>query len=189
MSEAERNVAEPSSLEVSYYQCPMWMVALLCFVTAGLYLPIWMGISWSEMKRVYRDVRMYPIWHGLSALVPVYGWMRFYEHCVAINYVVQHAGGPRMVNPGRATAALVVGSAAGFASAWTIEGLFILLWLFSSGLFSAALMHAQRGLNHYRCSLSKDETPTNVRGWEWGLLFFGSIFIMMALFAALPGDA
>ena len=92
-----------------------------------------------------------------------------------------------MVRPRWATAAVVIGAVAGFASAWTIGGWFVLLWLVSSGMFAGALAHTQTALNYYRRSLSNEETPVTVRGWEWGLLFFGSIFILMALFAAF-GD-
>ena len=187
-SEAEVEVRDPSSLELSGYQTPLWMVLLLCLVTAGLYLPVWMAFTWSEMQRVYRDVRMYPVWHGLSVLVPVYGWLRFYEHCVAINNAVEHRGETGMVRPGWSTAAIVAGSALGLGSAWTAGGWFVLLWLVSSSLFAAAMIHAQKGLNYYRRSFSKDETPVTVRGWEWGFLFFGFIFIMIALFAALGED-
>ena len=186
-SEAEREVDDPSSLELSYYQTNLWLVTLLCLVTAGLYLPVWMALTWSELKRVYRDVNMYPVWHGLSVLVPIYGWLRFYQHCVAIDNAVQHRGGGPMVRPRWATAAVVIGAVAGLASAWTIGGWFVLLWLVSSGMFAGALAHTQTALNYYRRSLSNEETPVTVRGWEWGLLFFGSIFILMALFAAF-GD-
>ncbi len=187
LSEEEQEVAEPSSLELSGYQTALWLVVLLSLVTSGLYLPVWMGLTWSELKRVYRDVRMYPVWHGLSALVPVYGWMRFYTHCVAINNGVEHRGGQAMVRPGWATAAIVIGAVAGVSSAWTLGVWFVLLWLASSALFAGALAHAQTGLNYYRRSLSREETPVTVRGWEWGLLFFGGIFVMFALFAAF-GD-
>ena len=187
LSEEEQEASDPSSLELSGYQTALWLVLLLCLVTAGLYLPIWMGLTWSELKRAYRDVHMYPVWHGLSGLVPIYGWMRFYEHCIAINQAVEHQGGVAIVRPGWATAAIVVGSAAGLGSAWTLGGWFVLLWVASSGLFAGALTHAQKGVNYYRRSLHGDETPVTVRGWEWGILFFGSMFIMFALFAAF-GD-
>ena len=186
-TDSQGQVDEPSSLELSYYQTPLWTVLLLCLLTYGLYLPIWMALTWSELKRVYRDARMYPVWHGLSALAPVYGWLRFYAHCVAIKRTAQDRGGAAMVRPGWATAAVVVGAAAGVASAWTQGGLFVLLWLLSSSLFGGAIAHAQAGLNFYRRSLSREETPVTVRGWEWGLLFFGSFFILLALFAAF-GD-
>ena len=183
-SDAELEVQDPSSLELSHYQTPLWLVALLCLLTVGLYLPVWMALTWSELKRVYRDVRMYPVWHGLSALVPVYGWLRFYDHCLAINRAVVHQGGVATVRPAWATAAVVAGAAAGLGSAWTIEGWFVLLWLFSSALFAGALAHAQTGLNYYRRSLSNEEPPVTVRGWEWGLMFFGFFFILFALFGA-----
>ncbi len=187
-SEAEVEVRDPSSLELSGYQTAQWMLLLLCLVTAGLYLPIWMALTWSELQRVYRDVRMYPVWHGLSMLIPVYGWVRFYGHCVAINHAVEHRGGVSMVRPRLATIAVVAGSAVGLVSAWTEAGWFVLLWLASSALFAAAIIHAQKGLNYYRRTLSNEDTPVTVRGWEWGLLFFGFMFIMFALFAAIGED-
>ena len=187
-SEAEVEVRDPSSLELSGYQTAQWMLLLLCLVTAGLYLPIWMALTWSELQRLYRDVRMYPVWHGLSMLIPVYGWLRFYGHCVAINHAVEHRGGVSMVHPRLATAAIVAGSVTGLVSAWTEAGWFVLLWLASSALFAAAITHAQKGLNYYRRTLSNEDTPVTVRGWEWGLLFFGFMFIMFALFAAIGED-
>ena len=60
--------------------------------------------------------RMYPVWHGLSALVPIYGWLRFHAHCTAVNYVIESGGGTAMVRPGSAVLGVIAGGAAGGAS-------------------------------------------------------------------------
>src|SRR5205823_5940317 len=51
---------------------PVWLVATLTILTFGLYLPIWFGLTWSEMRRETEDTRMFPLGHALSTLVP--GW-------------------------------------------------------------------------------------------------------------------
>jgi hypothetical protein len=51
---------------------PLWLVGALTFVTFGVYLVIWVGVTWSEMKRELRDEGMRPVWHALGLLVPIY---------------------------------------------------------------------------------------------------------------------
>ena len=177
---------EASSLEISYYQTSLRMVLLLSLLTFGLYLPIWMGLTWSEMKHVFKDPRMYPVLHGLSAVVPIYGWLRFHAHCKAINYVTESGGGIAIVRPGWVVLGVIVGETVGVSMIWTSGGLLLLLWVLLAGLIGGALAHAQAGLNCYRRSLSVEETPVHVRGWEWAMLLFGGFFTLIALFAAFP---
>ena len=177
---------KPSSLDISNYRTSLRMVLLLSLLTFGLYLPVWMGLTWSKMKSVFKDPRMYPVWHGLSAMVPIYGWFRFHAHCTAINYVTESGGGTAMVRPGWAVLGVIAGGAVGGVSGWTSGGLFILLWILSAALVGGALAHAQAGLNAYRRSQSVEEVPVHVRGWEWAMVFFGGFFTLLALIAAFP---
>jgi hypothetical protein len=81
---------------------PLWLVALLSFLTFDVYQLWWFYATWAELKAVRRDSSMHPGWHGLSMLVPFYGWSRFREHMRYIRELAQQAGVPTSLNPGRA---------------------------------------------------------------------------------------
>ena len=57
-------------------------IVALSVVSFGLYLFYWVYRTW-EQYRQHTGANVYPVWHALAMLVPVYGWFRFYAHCKA----------------------------------------------------------------------------------------------------------
>lgn len=54
----------------------------LSIISFGLYLFYWLYRTW-EQYRQHTGANVYPVWHALAMLVPIYGWFRFYAHCKA----------------------------------------------------------------------------------------------------------
>ena len=59
---------------------PLWVVAVLSVLSLGLYVPLWFGLSWLELRQETRDERAQPALHALSLLVPLYGYWQAYRH-------------------------------------------------------------------------------------------------------------
>ena len=41
----------------------------------------------------------YPVWHGLTQLVPIYGWFRLHAHVTAYKNLLDERSVPHMINP------------------------------------------------------------------------------------------
>ncbi|TMC76481.1 MAG: hypothetical protein E6J09_09960, partial [Chloroflexi bacterium] len=63
---------------------PLWLVAALSVLSTGIYVPVWFGLSWTELRRETANERMQPAWHALSILVPGYGSWQVYRHFATI---------------------------------------------------------------------------------------------------------
>ncbi|MDE2786662.1 MAG: hypothetical protein OXL37_08370 [Chloroflexota bacterium] len=65
----------------------------LSVVSFGLYLFYWVYRTW-EQYRQHTGANVYPVWHALAMLVPIYGWFRFYAHCKAYRDLMEDQGVP-----------------------------------------------------------------------------------------------
>jgi len=63
----------------------------LSVVSFGLYLFYWVYRTW-EQYRQHTGANVYPVWHALAMLVPIYGWFRFYAHCKAYRDLMEESG-------------------------------------------------------------------------------------------------
>ena len=66
-------------------------IFVLSVVSFGLYLFYWLYRTW-EQYRQHTGANVYPVWHALAMLVPVYGWFRFYAHCKAYRDLMEERG-------------------------------------------------------------------------------------------------
>ena len=62
----------------------------LSVVSFGLYLFYWVYRTW-EQYRQHTGADVYPVWHALAMLVPIYGWFRFYAHCKAYRDLMEES--------------------------------------------------------------------------------------------------
>ena len=63
----------------------------LSVISFGLYLFYWVYRTW-EQYRQHTGANVYPVWHALAMLVPIYGWFRFYAHCEAYRDLMEERG-------------------------------------------------------------------------------------------------
>jgi len=147
MTSHRENLDKLSALNTPLCPRAVWRVVTLTVVTLGLYYFVWLGLTWSEMKRELRDETMYPVWHALTQFVPVYGWFRLYEHFQTINVMLYRAETPPAVNPGNVVRAAVIATVVGFfANLLIFDGLGELLYTAVVVWFVA---RGQAGLNAY----------------------------------------
>ena len=97
-------------------------VILLYIVSVGLYWFYWMYRSWKQYRDHtgefglgYRD-NHHPVWHGLTQLVPIYAWFRFYAHVSQYKALMVEGGVPSSLNVGLLITVLVVNAIVGMAA-------------------------------------------------------------------------
>ena len=83
-------------------------IIILNILSLGLYTIYWLYKTWQQ----YRDhtgEQVFPVWHGLTAFVPVYGSFRAHAHLRAFGELAAAAGLALAFAPGLAFAAVLVG--------------------------------------------------------------------------------
>ena len=99
----------------------------MTIVSLGIYWLYWMYRTWKQ----YRDHTAfvvgdsgqthYPVWHGLTQLVPIYGFFRFHAHIRSYKELMQERGTLDTLNLGGLTAIVVITTIVGFI-AGTLRG-------------------------------------------------------------------
>ena len=77
----------------------MGRIVLLSVVTSGLYIFYWLYLTWKHLQSETEDVH-YPVWHGLTLFVPVYGLFRLHRHVSVIQGLALKAGVDTSLSPG-----------------------------------------------------------------------------------------
>ena len=138
-------------------------IIALSIVSMGIY---WMYRTWAQ----YRDHMAgspdqagqihYPVWHGLTQLVPVYGFFRFHAHVRSYKELMQERGVTDTLNVGvlvtvvviNAVVSLVAGairSDSDGSAATTIAGIGYLITLITVLVSLAVICKVQSNLNNY----------------------------------------
>ena len=102
-------------------------VILLYIFSFGLYWFYWMYRTWKQYRDhtgefglEYRD-NHHPVWHGLTQLVPIYGWFRLYAHMKQYKALMVEGGVPGNLNVGLLITVMVVDAFVGTASGIFID--------------------------------------------------------------------
>jgi len=185
-----------SSHVIERYQRPTWLVILLSVVTFDLYLPIWLAATWADIKRepVMRGEKLYPIWHGLTFFVPIYGIFRLHAHYRTIGELLNREGDFRIYAKSAATCivvgVVVVGVLGDDLNITETLWVNLLLWIAPSFIFAGVIAYGQRFLNTYFKMMAGKNidlpnlgqvAPNRVFWWEWLLLIIGAIATLLFL--------
>ena len=127
---------------------PMWKVGIFMIFTFGLYQFVWLGLTWSEMKKEIKDDSMCPVWHALAMLVPIYSFFRLYNHYKTINSLLGKVGHPYKVYPGWVILGTIVSIFLSRIPGEDPVFVFILIIAFL-GIQVRIITHGQKGLNRY----------------------------------------
>jgi hypothetical protein len=179
-----RPSAAADDVVVSQPQRPLWLVALLTFSTFGAYTPIWLGVTWAELKRALRDDNMHPFWHALACLVPIYGLLKFCEHYTEIASLAERAGHRMRISPVAATVLAVFTTLYGGDTSAIPPGVLLvllLLWLVAAAVRAWVMVEGQAALNAYWRSATTGEPRERIAWWEWGLLIVGAIWFVLVV--------
>ena len=82
----------------------------LSVVSFGLYLFYWVYRTW-EQYREHTGANVYPVWHALAMLVPIYGWFRFYAHCKAYRDLMEERSVPHNLRMAPILVILIIATA------------------------------------------------------------------------------
>ncbi|PKB78199.1 MAG: hypothetical protein BZY88_19810 [SAR202 cluster bacterium Io17-Chloro-G9] len=138
------------------YRISLNRVLLMTILSYGLYLFYWFYLTWKQY-RDHTDEAVFPVWHALTLMVPIYGLFRTHAHTRIFKELMTGRGLLTTLAPGWAVVAVLSSSAFDWnatrlsfgeltqATAVTISVLGIL----SIGLVAWLLMHIQGNLNTY----------------------------------------
>jgi hypothetical protein len=171
-------------------QRPLWLVALLTITTFGGYTPIWLGVTWAEMKKALNDDDMHPVWHALATLVPIYGLIKFCDHYTVVESFAARAGHRMRLSAFAATVVALFTTVPGGSDRTfpTVVAILILvLWIVAACGRAWVLVEGQAALNAYWRSVPNDAPGARIAWWEWLLVAVGvGWFLLVAVGLFLP---
>ena len=172
-----------SAAPVPYLISPARIV-LLSILSSGLYNIYWIYKTWQH----YRDhtgAEAYPIWHGLTQLVPFYMIAIFLDHMRAFRRLAEQAGVESRITVGWYLAAVL--------TSWILSGFGFIPWV---GLFLTVVgialviwmtIHAQTSINYYwdqmysarlrSVAVGKGEVIVSILGVILWLLTLAGLFV------------
>ena len=98
-----------------YFISPGRLV-LMSLLSFGLYTFYWLYKTWKHYKE-HTGEKAYPIWHGLTLAVPIYGSFRAHAHFRTFGEIASRAGLDLRISPGLAFAIVLAGWFFGFTIA------------------------------------------------------------------------
>lgn len=122
-------------------------MALLSLLTLGAYVPIWFGLTWSEMRKETGDDQLYPLGHALSILIPGWNAWQAWRHFRAIGALLAPVARDVRVDATSAALGLVIWWLT--FTHYSSEPLFLLLDAVELLAGTAVVVYGQRALNRY----------------------------------------
>ena len=143
------------------YRVPLGRVLLMVILSGGLYQYYWFYLTWSQY-RDYTRAEVFPVWHALCLLVPIYGLFRAYAHVQAFKQLMDDDGVENTLSPGWAVVAILSAQLLGVVSVFMTGGLGSEPEISRSTIFTqvvflvmtlvimlSLLLHVQGNINHY----------------------------------------
>ena len=138
-------------------------IILLSVVSMGIYWLYWMYRTWKQFRdhtlerAAAAGQQHYPIWHGLTQFLPVYGWFRFHAHVREYQGLMQERGVADSLNLGNLTTIVVVSSllswiGGGIRQEYLPDGVVLLgyiLTVIAIVLSITVMLTVQSNLNNY----------------------------------------
>ncbi|TMG52401.1 MAG: hypothetical protein E6H89_06130 [Chloroflexi bacterium] len=151
-------------------------MAALTVLSYGIYVPIWFGFSWAELRRDTSDETMFPAAHGASIFIPGYGTWQAYRHFALIGALLAKIGAPLKVDPSTAALATTV---------WWVtwlhysnEPLFVVLNVIELVAGTAVVVFGQRALNAYWAARPGPPADDRVLQTDWFALGMAAAFFV-----------
>ena len=155
-------------------------MAALTLLSLGIYLPLWLGFTWAELRRETGDQRMQPFGHALSVFIPGYGAWQVYRHFVLIGSGLERLGATIKVDPLSATIGVVLWSLTFFH--YSVEPIFVALDMIELLAATAVVVYGQRALNEYWRARPELQTEERVLPTDWiAVALAGAYFLSWIL--------
>ena len=155
-------------------------------LSLGIYLPLWLGFTWAELRRETGDQRMQPLGHALSVFIPGYGYWQVYRHFALIGSALERAGVKKKVDPFSAAIGVVVWSLTFLH--YSSEPIFVALDMIELAAATGVVVYGQRALNDYWRARPGPEVEERVLSTDWiAVALAGAYFLSWILaYATTP---
>ena len=80
------------------YYISITKIISMAFLSNGLYLFYWFYITWKQYHET-TDETVYPVWHALSLIVPIYNLFRIHKHVRTFKTLMSDRNLPNSLNP------------------------------------------------------------------------------------------
>ena len=134
-----------SSAPVPYLISPNRII-LMTILSLGLYTVYWLYKTWKHYKE-HTGARAYPVWHGLTAFVPIYASFRAHAHLRTFGELASAAGLQIYYAPRLAFGAMLVGLLRLFVAEGSAASLVVLAVSIVAQIWM--MLHAQPRINYY----------------------------------------
>jgi hypothetical protein len=157
---------------------------LLTVLSLGIYLPLWLGFTWAELRREIGDQRMQPLGHALSVFIPGYGYWQVYRHFAVIGSALERVGVKKKVDPFSAAIGVVVWSLTFLH--YSSEPIFVALDMIELAAATGVVVYGQRALNDYWRARPGPEVEEHVLSTDWiAVALAGAYFLSWILAYAI----
>ena len=155
-------------------------------LSLGIYLPLWLGFTWAELRREIGDQRMQPLGHALSVFIPGYGYWQVYRHFAVIGAALERVGVKKKVDPFSAALGVVVWSLTFLH--YSSEPIFVALDMIELAAATGVVVYGQRALNDYWRARPGPEVEERVLSTDWiAVALAGAYFLSWILaYATTP---
>jgi len=152
----------------------------------GIYLPLWLGFTWAELRRETGDQRMQPLGHALSIFVPGYGYWQVYRHSALVGSLLDRVGAKNRVDPFSAAIGVVLWSVTFLH--YSAEPVFVALDMIELLAATGVVLYGQRALNEYWRARPGSEVQERVLSTDWiAVALAGAYFLSWILtYATTP---
>jgi len=152
----------------------------------GIYLPLWLGFTWAELRRETGDQRMQPLGHALSIFVPGYGYWQVYRHFALVGSLLDRVGAKNRVDPFSAAIGVVLWSVTFLH--YSAEPIFVALDMIELLAATGVVIYGQRALNQYWRARPGSEVQERVLSTDWiAVALAGAYFLSWILtYATTP---
>ena len=170
------------------YLIPTRRVLLLTLASHGLYFFYWFYLTWKH----YRDhtgEEVYPLWHALCLIVPIYSLFRIHAHMRSFRSLMEATGAATTINPGMTVLTILAtwvldlaavqlnGGWAGSAPPYSWGPLVgLALTILSISILGGVITHIQGNLNYYWENVKGSPlAPAGIGAWEVVLTMVGAL--------------
>ena len=150
-------------------------------LSLGIYLPLWLGFTWAELRRETGDERMQPLGHALSVFVPGYGFWQVYRHFALIGSVLDRVGLKNKVDPFSATIGVVLWSLTFLH--YSSEPIFVALDMLELVAATGVVVYGQRALNEYWRARPGPAVEERVLSTDWIAVALAGVYFLSWILA------
>jgi len=150
-------------------------------LSLGIYLPLWLGFTWAELRRDTGDQRMQPLGHALSVFIPGYGYWQVYRHFALIGSGLDRLGVKKRVDPFSAMIGVVLWSFTFLH--YSTEPIFVALDMVELAAATGVVVYGQHALNEYWRARPGPAVEERVLPTDWIAVAFAGVYFLSWILA------